>query len=182
MTRAALLAALLAVACHPSPTWAPPCKTAGATGPCALSEPWELPIAVYADLDGYEVFTADVDAALEQWNAEVGVLLFRRSPSPRSPVRITFGSAVPGTSAATRLGRDRFGRRLAVVECRGCVLVGQSADLIGHELGHVLGLAHDPQPGSLMHAAPPHPMAWVTGNQRRRVQTADRRALRRRYQ
>lgn len=145
-----------------------------------------LPLTVtYALDDG--AYDQSLAAALAYWNSELGFTAFVAAPAGdlSADVQVISGSATdPGLGAAYHV--VVAGQLTAVIELRAPGDVSEVYRVFSHELGHVLGLAHDPGETSIMHGVldfgfdqldpttDPVERIWI-------VTDADQTALRRQY-
>lgn len=127
------------------------------------------------------------DVAREAWNEAIGFALFESSPSVAladvliedAPER-DIGDGDSGFLAST-------GQRLLNVDGSDS---GAAPYLCAHELGHLIGLAHDADPSSIMHHYMPKGSSLMSGDSgadaemvlpRIRVSGEDAAAIRRAY-
>lgn len=158
MVRAASLALLL-VACSSDPTFMKVCPSGdqfiypvgNATASTACAQPVEitwptLPLLVSIDLE--PDYVASAEEAIDFWNDELDATALELTAGS-SDVEVIHGSAAdPGMGAAYHNTTD--GALRATVELRQPGDVHEVYRVISHELGHVLGLAHDQARASIM--------------------------------
>jgi len=135
------------------------------------------PLNTFVHYDAETIdFEADIDAAFDLWN-DVAPLFIETDDLSEAVVEIQFGSI--GDEFAFAKHETIDGQLHGFAVCNECALVGQTYLAIAHELGHVVGLAHDPQTISIMYDElpdtldDPNPVKLVTDK--------DTKALRERY-
>ena len=134
-----------------------------------------LPTFIHYDIETID-FEADIDAAFDLWN-DVAPLFVETDVLSDAVVEIEFGSV--GDEFAFAKHETIDGQLHGFAVCNECALVGQTYLAIAHELGHVLGLAHDPQTISIMYEELPDPLGESPGV--KLVTDKDTKALRERY-
>lgn len=132
-----------------------------------IAKPLPLPITLLPSADVSE----DVAAAAAWWNRRVGAEVFKAVGD------IGRGGVVPVVSNRSRLRPGRTvlriaGGRITFAEVRLSVHPAHSAArarIFAHELGHVLGLGHDADPGSVMYSVVIDRPFGLSGADQRRV-------------
>jgi predicted Zn-dependent protease len=153
MTRLATLALLL-VACGTPPTFQPVCRKGDVVTYEACAEPhiikWALPIRVGLE-PGLADYSDSLDMAINRWNGAVSMRLFMRVDGP-ADVTVSLGAVRKGIAGS--VSHVYTGDVLsAAVRLHGVADVTVAYHVLTHELGHVVGLAHDQRPTSIMHEA-----------------------------
>lgn len=108
-----------------------------------------IPLKVRIDPSVSSTYGESIDEAISFWNKEV-TTLFVKVSSPPYDVLITDGVARDGELGAT-YHTIVDGRLTATVELRRPGDITTAFYITAHELGHVMGLAHDRAPASVMY-------------------------------
>jgi len=193
------LVALLLTACDPiqEPTFMPVCweprgdkqiahySPDGSELPCptgATTITWpHTPLRIFIAWEpDYEDLGPDVQAGIDLWNRNITDhdIFVPAATAQGADVLLRFGSVGdPGLAATSH--KIIEGRLHSTVECRRCVASGQTYLTVAHDLGHVLGLAHDPQRVSIMHRSQ-QPLS-SNAFEVKFVTSKDKQALKERY-
>ncbi len=102
-----------------------------------------LPLVVDMDPDIASDYSGSVDEAIGFWNGELDITAFT-TKGTKPVVHVVIGDASAGGDGATSFYRDEAGALNATIEVRQPADVTSVYYIIAHELGHSLGLCHDP--------------------------------------
>jgi len=119
----------------------------------------QLPLPYYIDFGkNHEVYVDSVVKGAELWNTEIGPVFKRVNKKEDAKVVVSWGSTdagttcVAGTTSHTGNENGPTGATLVLKEPSDIHAVYRFAT---HEWGHVLGLAHDDAPRSIMYHSQP---------------------------
>jgi len=121
----------------------------------------QLPLKYYIAFDeDHKSYIESVDKGAELWNKEIGVNLFQKTSDEKSAsVLVTWGSYESGSDdcSAGHVSHtgDADGPQSAHVVLKNPSDVHAVYRYATHEFGHVLGLAHDEAPRSIMYPQQP---------------------------
>ena len=111
-----------------------------------------VPIIVLVDEALEPHYLPAIDDAIEWWNNQAGRKLFNRRGELRADAALVIVMLYRGKRDILGLA-ERLGPGSAVVYLRAYDESRLHARVVRHELGHVLGLAHEKAGGSLMFPA-----------------------------
>lgn len=128
-------------------------------GDCTELE-WEkeqMPLSYYIDFDeNHTVYVESVVNAAEMWNKEIGPVFVRVDKKDNAVVQVSWGAIPPGSHSGghtTHYGKTGpVSAKVVLTEPSDTHAVYRYA---AHEFGHVLGLAHDEAPRSIMYPVQP---------------------------
>jgi predicted Zn-dependent protease len=117
----------------------------------------QLPLTYYIDFDRHhKVYVESVTGAAKSWNQEIGVEVFKRVEKREdAKVVVKWGSVSGNAGGHTSHRGDDSGPKSAEVVLVDASDVRAVYRFAMHELGHVLGLAHDDFESSVMYAVAP---------------------------
>jgi hypothetical protein len=119
----------------------------------------QIPLPVYIDFDEHanKNYRESVEGAMKMWNREIGQVFTEAKSMQSALVIVSWGSVTPGSHAGgnTRHEGDTSGPKRAFVELSEASDVHAVMRFAAHEFGHVLGLAHDEAPRSIMYPVQP---------------------------
>jgi hypothetical protein len=117
----------------------------------------DLPLTYYIDFDEtHKVYVESVTTAALAWNREIGAEVFKRAEDKsKAKVLVQWGSVRDNAGGSTQHTGDDSGPKQAVVTLVDASDVRAVHRYAMHELGHVLGLAHDDFKSSVMYPIAP---------------------------
>lgn len=112
----------------------------------------ELPLVYFIDFDSaHKVYVESVTTAAQAWNREIGSDVFKRTEDKsKAKVLVQWGSVTGNAGGYTSHQGDDSGPKRAEVTLVEASDVRAVHRFAMHELGHVLGLAHDDFKSSVM--------------------------------
>lgn len=119
----------------------------------------KLPLTYFISFDeDHKDYIESVDAAAKMWNTEIGPVFKKVDKEEEAVVQVVWGGVSPGEDhpggSTTHTGGPEgpTGAKVTLVNPSDVHAVMRYA---AHEFGHVLGLAHDEAPRSIMYPKQP---------------------------
>ena len=136
-------------------------NTAVYSDSCKLDLKWrraQLPLKYYISFGvNHKTYVKSVVGAADMWNKEIGPVFTRVDKAEDAHIQVSWGSQTPGKhtgGCTTHTGDEKgpTGAHVVLSEPSDTHAVYRHA---AHEFGHVLGLAHDKAPRSIMYKEQP---------------------------
>lgn len=125
---------------------------------CTTKVQWpksQMPLTYFVDLDtAPKDYVKSIHAAAKMWNDEIGPV-FVQDDDDRADVLVVWGSPRGNEGGSTTHSLNDDGTLSATVELVEASDLRAIYRFAAHEFGHVLGLAHDQAPRSIMFPTQP---------------------------